>query len=636
MNAGAESIGDVQVGGPTARLKRQIAWLLPPVAVAAVIGWYNLIFFNKYFPLTEGWFSLYAALIRRGKVPYRDFDLYLSPLYPLILALVPEGTAHFLVLRTIGVGVILTMSVLLYAILSRMFGKLPAFFGSVIAIVYYQSGVAHITYDFTQFLSLFTLAAIYFQVRFTDRLVSRYEEAWGCMILAGAFAGCAFLTKQSNGFFVVAFGFLASLVHASPPRWRIVVRHALWYVIGVFIPVALIVAYLGSQGAIGDAVSQVFGGASRAKGSTGHILFGWMQGFFSRTFFLQLKDIIRVLWPFGVANVVCALLIGRSRFEPIARVVMWSAALSGVIAAIVLAYYFHFAVDAFIDVGHSFVNYIIVIAIAATVVAVAYGALTHSFVDAIGRRLLMVSIFSAGMIFGNGTSAGLSEVGCFLGFGLFISAGMCMAYDLLLTRGALIGLSCCYLAFLAESKFEHPYAWWGVQEPDVRSGRAKCAIPELAGMDLSTRTVEVVDAISSRLQTPDSAGLTMFCYPHIPQFYLFAHRFPTTRGKIHWFDFMPDEGAIRDAHVLAASPPDQLVLMRLPPEVMLAHERLFRGGHEMGQRQMIIVLENLIRSGQYHRMVEFSLPNTCSIELWEADRMSPGSDAEKLRRGDQR
>jgi len=33
-------------------------------------------------PITEGWFSAYAHLIINGKMPYRDFYLYLTPFYP--------------------------------------------------------------------------------------------------------------------------------------------------------------------------------------------------------------------------------------------------------------------------------------------------------------------------------------------------------------------------------------------------------------------------------------------------------------------------------------------------------------------------------------------------------------------------
>ena len=48
-----------------------------------VVGVYNLMFFNRYLPLTEGWFLAYARLMAEGKVPYRDFYFFMTPLYPL-------------------------------------------------------------------------------------------------------------------------------------------------------------------------------------------------------------------------------------------------------------------------------------------------------------------------------------------------------------------------------------------------------------------------------------------------------------------------------------------------------------------------------------------------------------------------
>src|SRR5262245_13372214 len=123
----------------------------PPAPAGARLWWaglfavwvpllvYNLLFFNRYFPVTEGWFSLYARLIRAGQMPYRDFCLFLPPLYPLQLAAFSGIFGdEFIALRAAGVLVMLGMAWVVYALFARWFPPFAAAFASLLALVYYQ------------------------------------------------------------------------------------------------------------------------------------------------------------------------------------------------------------------------------------------------------------------------------------------------------------------------------------------------------------------------------------------------------------------------------------------------------------------------------------------------------------------
>ena len=56
---------------------------LPYFACLVPLAIYQILYVNAFYPITEGWFSEYAHLIRTGAVPYRDFSLLLTPLYPV-------------------------------------------------------------------------------------------------------------------------------------------------------------------------------------------------------------------------------------------------------------------------------------------------------------------------------------------------------------------------------------------------------------------------------------------------------------------------------------------------------------------------------------------------------------------------
>ena len=126
------------------------------ITLIGVITYYNLLGSLHSLPITEGWFSAYAQLVLQGKVIYRDFYLYLTPLYVWIIALFTFifGNSIF-ALHIFGIVIILLISITLYSLLQNRFGPAEGFLGSVLAIIYLQSGNAHITYDFTQVLILF-------------------------------------------------------------------------------------------------------------------------------------------------------------------------------------------------------------------------------------------------------------------------------------------------------------------------------------------------------------------------------------------------------------------------------------------------------------------------------------------------
>src|SRR5262249_52748544 len=81
MNANAPAPTPVPATAPRPAPAARV-WWAGLFAVWLPLLAYNLLFFNRYLPLTEGWFSLYARLIRDGQTPYRDFCLFLPPLYP--------------------------------------------------------------------------------------------------------------------------------------------------------------------------------------------------------------------------------------------------------------------------------------------------------------------------------------------------------------------------------------------------------------------------------------------------------------------------------------------------------------------------------------------------------------------------
>ena len=81
-----------------------------------------LLTFNRTAPITEGWFSTYADMILSGKVPYRDFELVLPPLYTYLVAAVNLVFGnHLIVWRIIGMFLFIGTGTLAFKLFRMMF-----------------------------------------------------------------------------------------------------------------------------------------------------------------------------------------------------------------------------------------------------------------------------------------------------------------------------------------------------------------------------------------------------------------------------------------------------------------------------------------------------------------------------------
>ncbi len=609
-------------------------WWAGLLAVWVPLLVYNLLFFNRYFPLTEGWFSLYGRLIRAGQVPYRDFYLFLPPLYPCQLAAITGVFGdEFIVLRTAGVLVILALAWVTYALFTRWFPPYASAFAAFVALVYYQSGVAHITYDFTQFLTLYALLGLYFLIRHLEagpRPGAGWWKRHRLLLLAGFFAACAFLIKHSNGAFVVLGTGLATAVGAWRGGWRRMAGELFALGCGMLAPVALVVGWLASCGALGEACDQLLRGAVQSKGNLGDILFAWLGRVFDAEYPGRLKGFALCLLP-ALAVLAVAGRVFRGRLRQNVHAAPLNLAILLVLLPLtltaVLAPYLRpetarrlLAVPGggLFDYGFPLTGiHVIVLSTATLGVLLACGA-AGGFTrrPLIPRTQFVAVLFILGLMAGNGTSAGLSEISCFFVVGLLTAWLMARAADLMLLKAAVALLGCSAVAYLAGCKYEHPYWWWFVEQPDVRQGTVACHLPGLRGMRLSPRAAETVREVVEAVRAEVPAGAPIFCFPHIPQFYLLTDRWPTTAGKVHWFDFLPDDRARADAARLRRDPPPALVYMDLPEIVWTTHEELFRQGRPLGQRELRAVLSELTETGDYAHRVERDVGNGCRLHVW--------------------
>lgn len=595
----------------------------------AVLAAYNLVFFNRYFPLTEGWFSAYAKLIANGMVPYRDFHLFMPPLYPLQLAAFSSVFGEsFLALRLVGIGLILSMAAAVYALFARSFPAFVACFATIVSMVYYQSGVAHITYDFTQFVTAYALFSIFFIVKHCERRPEPAQRLDGkgalFVSLAGLFASAAFLVKQSNGAFIAASCGLAVLLGSA--RWgaRYAARSGAVFAASAMAPLALVAGWLLYRGALRACVDQVFFGAIQSKGSLDSILFAWTKGLFTPGYVIQLKKILLWLAPLAVFSWSLER-FGWGHRPGFLQGRRLNAAL--IIASVLLAlacvaipfYYPEFARRTLAAPGVFLVNNVIIVSTAFSILASAVGlALLVLKPERLNVAVFVPALVSLGLVSGNGTSAGIGEISCFLGLGLLLATLMSLRADFFIGKAACLVLGLSYMTLLVSNKYDAPYAWWSVEQPGIRSGLRPADIDKLEGFRLSEETARILAEVTGELRSAAAPGEPVLSFPHMPVFYLLSDRWPDLKAVVHWFDFLPDDKAEEEARRLVQNPPKAIVCLDLPEFVWSSHERLFRHGKRMGQRSIREAIDRLTAGGRYKLARTYDLPNGCVLKVWKA------------------
>ena len=120
-------------------------------------------FFNwSYLPISEGWFNTYSQYVLNGKIVYKDFNFYLTPLYLHLFALFSYFFGDDIyTLRTIGFFINFGICIFIYLNFKNYFDTEKSLLATLCSFFYYQSGVAFISYDFTQVFTLFALITFY-------------------------------------------------------------------------------------------------------------------------------------------------------------------------------------------------------------------------------------------------------------------------------------------------------------------------------------------------------------------------------------------------------------------------------------------------------------------------------------------
>ena len=555
-----------------------------------------LLWWNRYLAVTnDGWHFLHGLQISNGRIPYRDFFLFIPPLHPLKeAALIALFGNHLIGPQILGIIERLIEALVLFLWLREMFTPFTASLSTLFTMCLFLG-------DPSETLSSLHEEAVFFPllvcVSLCQALRGRGTSLW--IFLAGMFAGLSILSKQTSG----AAATLAGVALFPAVIWsmrgiRRALRDQAPFLLGWIIPVGAVCCWLAVNNALGAFVADTLTQGTAAKGSLAQML--------TRPARMIAGDVYerRYLAVALFALAVSLLIAFRARRREAAFLEdekPWTVWLAATAAGVLIVSWL-LSTPAFPTPRPMWRDSVQSI----TALIGEAGCLGIFLVNlpAFLRRKLSpgraACFFIGGFSFLNAFLLSLS-------WPVFVSMlfpGFAFVFALVLSRMSMVRfrlplrivavlLSAIGMTLVCWGKLETPFFWGGWREPNVRRATVRLDYPELAGMRVSPETAAFVNSVAGAIQAHSSPGDPIFVYPHIPIFYILAHRTPPTLSFIHFIDTTPDFVAEQDARRLLDHPPAVIVWFDQNETEVREGELNFRGGRRSGQRSIIAAIQQL-------------------------------------------
>lgn len=594
--------------------RRTVIWAC--IFVSLFVLTFILLWWNRYLAVTnDGWHFFHAQQILSGKTPYKDFYLFIPPLHSLRLAgeIALFGN-HLIVPQIFGLLERLILFVVLTVWLCRYF---PA---KYVTIGIITGSVAYLA-DTSETLSSLHHEAVFWPtlaiICLCTALKSEKHRLLWCFA-SGILAGLAFSGKQTSGIGITAAIPVFLLMAFNKEGWRAVAKVLLAFASGFLIPVGMIAIWLASQGAFFPYIDQIFLRGPSSKGSLSKLLI--------RPIAMTLEDAYmrRDAVLAFLLVVTVAFLIHRSRKSEEETdssrtlVIVLTGAFLALLTGVVLSLYMVPPFSSyFIKAASQIPMYVTEIGILAMFIHYGWlwikgsmdGEQWQFWAFSFTTLAVIVTLSFSWAIFVSMLIPGLPFL---IAFALSRLDKKMPAFAM---QTAIVIACMGIVAITSWCKLSKPYNWAGWKEPAFHSATESSSLPELNGIRLSPVTKERVERITQLIQENSSPEESVFVHPHIPMFYVLAHRYPNTFAAIHFFDVSPDYIAQQDARTILANPPAVIVDFEFNEEQLKDNENLFRSGQRSGQRDLIEAIHKITED--YVLLETFELPaNKNLLKVW--------------------
>jgi 4-amino-4-deoxy-L-arabinose transferase-like glycosyltransferase len=580
-----------------------VALTVVPVLLVA------LFFFDKSFPLTEGWYSVYAQLVNSGAKPYVDFDFHFPPVYLYMISFFTKIFGYELIaLRILGVLVYTATAIVVYLIMSRLFKTAIAVICAVVAMTFVQAQSAYIYYDYICFYDLFTYLTVFALLLFIDRASESKHRLPRLLIpamCAGLFSVLAAMIRQSSGIIVMAgiviFFIIIALTLKSKRQYRL---GLFVYLVSALVALGAVFLPLLINGSFNEFYISVIREAIAAKGGINVVIFAWMGRYIN-----SLVQSLPLILFFGlIISILLFAHYSSSKNKTSKKRDFLSAILFCILLTVGLVLSYHSdSLNHFFQISRNdvFIDTVFTASIFVFCYTLIRIILCRNSVQGFHIGVALVSGCAVALGFGAGTSGGLSFGQTALAAALAI--GMLIYHANQIDGGILAAIPKMISVSLALSlalglvglKIGSTYHWWGLETGAVYEQTERLDLPYLENLKVTEQDKQSIEGIVDNIWQYSVSENDVFIFPHVPVIYLASGKVPPTKTVVQWFDVSSPAAIDSDIETLLNHPPNVIVLCNLPEKVKNSHESLFNNGEESGLTKMERELYAMVRNGSY-------------------------------------
>lgn len=637
--------------------KKDISVLWGSLIVVSFTLIYNLYFFNRYIPMTDGWYTYLVRLLNEGHILYKDVPFVFPPVYVyLVKWFIGFFGESFYRLHLAGVGVALVVCQLLFLIYRQFFSNTISVFVAIFAVVLFMEPPVYAPHDYYHVFSVFALGGFYCLLLSLKHYMGQAHllrfVVYG--FLGGILAGLGFLIRQSSGFFTMVLPFLALWFIAwrtSGLKKSILV--SLPYLSGAIIVGAATVLWLLEQGSLTPFLQQTTGAAVESKGGSFMSLFGWVREIeLQPKVFMQLialcsaiplyvlynwlktekanpikkkaRRLLSKLKPF-LTKFFCdkELVLFSKCYIPLKRIGKFlsndNVLFMITIAIIPLVFEGFISFPKPILRMHFYVS-LVVVANFLILFVIAYKMfISKAFEDNAAKSktlplYFVMLAFSAALSWGTGTSAVVSLFGAYFLSAFTIGYILNIIWPQYFLRVIFILLFVWLsIGFWVQKKTGELYNWWGLSGDSIKESIYPVNNPYLEGLYTSKKKKFMLESAVSDIQKYTNPKDDIFVFSQVPLFYVLSDRKSFAKPIVHWFDVCPNQWVYNDIELLKTTKPKVIVYEFMTQSVLSAHEKFFRSSNKSAQRDMMITFDDLLAKGEYKLAAAYDVPAIHSL-----------------------
>ncbi len=565
------------------------------LAVLLTLGAFNLVTFNRYFPLSEGWWETYGYLYNSGLRPYRDFDLAFTPLFTLVNAgLLRLFGDSFFALRLFGVAVFLAAVLVLELLLERFFSAKTAAVAVTVATTFVISEPQFIAKDYHLYQLLLVALSLLLHVELAGngRLTARRRLA-GTVLLGMSVSLVFFLKQNVGGLLLVAIPAAIALVERERPIARVTA-----FGLGAALAVLLMLPIVSPS----DWRQLLL--ANDAKGSLGTVL--------GRVWRNELnRDALTLALKMGAVYA-----LARYAFaSPRGWSGVWSDSVEALRRTPVVRRVAFFALVVLVAVsGHRIRHTLMPWMLPATLALLGI-AVFRVARDTLGGareaapRMAAMVLPALALAYANTTTAAFDFNGMHVLVALAIG-WILAAFEAWTPPRYWAVAALAFLVVVPEilaAKLKVPYAWWGHKQGSVFAAVEKSDYPELRGMYVTPLYRDALNTIKRSVDTYSRSRSDVFFY-NLPVFYWFHRKLPPHRTVVQWFDVVSSRQLEADLRALREEPPRLVVALEAMPAAYAGHRQL-KGAARLPQEDFRALMDEWVAQGRFRLIRSIALPN---------------------------